>query len=205
MKKFLLVFLCVAGWLSLIGHVIIKFTYTDVSVSETTFQIASFFTFWTNLLIAVYCTLQLTQKKGSGIFSQVETLTALTVFIFIVGLVFHLLLRGVFDMSGLKWVISEVHHTIVPVGMLILWFLSDDKKRGKFQKLLLWLIYPLLYVGYVLLWGSYSQFYPYPFLHVADLGWSRVLLNSAGLLVLMMGLFLLFHYMGKKIKFAWLK
>ncbi|MFZ5976285.1 MULTISPECIES: Pr6Pr family membrane protein [unclassified Hydrotalea] len=33
-----------------------------------------------------------------------------------------------------------------------------------------WLIYPLLYLVYILIRGSFSGFYPYPFVNVLQIG-----------------------------------
>ena len=39
-------------------------------------------------------------------------------------------------------------------------------------------VWPLLWFGYTLVHGSITDWYPYPFVDVADLGYGRVLLNA---------------------------
>ena len=48
---------------------------------------------------------------------------------------------------------------------------------------LLWVIYPLFYLGFVLVRGKLTGFYPYPFIDAKTLGYAGVAANTAGLLV----------------------
>jgi hypothetical protein len=41
-----------------------------------------------------------------------------------------------------------------------------------------WLWYPLIYCFYTLIRGSFADFYPYPFMDVLKLGYSKVVVNS---------------------------
>jgi hypothetical protein len=65
------------------------------------------------------------------------------------------------------------------------------------RQCLLWLIYPLGYLCITLWRGSTSDFYPYPFINVGELGYPHVLLN-ASLLVLafvtLMGVFIALNH-----------
>ena len=44
-----------------------------------------------------------------------------------------------------------------------------------------WLLYPLVYIIFVLTRGSYSGFYPYPFIDLTKLSILQVFTNSAGI------------------------
>ena len=46
-----------------------------------------------------------------------------------------------------------------------------------------WLLYPLIYVIFVLTRGSFSGFYPYPFIDLSKLSILQVFINSAGIAV----------------------
>jgi hypothetical protein len=48
---------------------------------------------------------------------------------------------------------------------------------------LAWCIYPLIYIAYALARGALLGSYPYHFIDVTSLGYSHVLLNSLGLLL----------------------
>jgi hypothetical protein len=43
---------------------------------------------------------------------------------------------------------------------------------------LLWMIYPLGYLALTMLRGALSDFYPYPFIDVVELGYQRALINA---------------------------
>jgi hypothetical protein len=53
---------------------------------------------------------------------------------------------------------------------------------------LVWLAYPLVYLGYTLVRGQIANWYPYPFVDVAHLGYGGVLARSAALLLVGIGL-----------------
>ena len=44
-----------------------------------------------------------------------------------------------------------------------------------------WMAFPLVYGGYTLVHGTWSGWYPYPFMAVDQLGYPQVLANVAGM------------------------
>lgn len=60
---------------------------------------------------------------------------------------------------------------------------------------LLW--YPLIYLGFILLRGHFSGFYPYPFVDVTQLGYPSVLVHCIGMTVLFVAISLLFIFIGR--------
>jgi len=72
------------------------------------------------------------------------------------------------------------------------------KKTIELKSLLKWLLYPIVYIALVLIRGSFSSFYPYPFLDVQTLGIGKVLTNSLFLLIVMVIFLVLFYFIGKK-------
>lgn len=51
-----------------------------------------------------------------------------------------------------------------------------------------WLGYPLVYAAYSLIHGAVTGFYPYPFINVSNLGYDKVLINMAVLVLVFLGL-----------------
>jgi len=74
-------------------------------------------------------------------------------------------------------------HYLMPLGYLVFWLTCVRKAGLRWYDPLLWLIYPLFYLGLVLVRGKMSGFYPYPFLDAKTLGYAGVAANTAGLLV----------------------
>ncbi|MCJ7935495.1 MAG: Pr6Pr family membrane protein [Chryseobacterium sp.] len=160
---------------------------SGVSFWETTIRFFSFFTILTNLIIALYFTFNIIENNSSQ-FARSGTLTAITVYILIVGLVYQIVLRQTWNPVGLQKVTDELLHSIIPLFVIIYWYLYENKKGLHYRMILSWAVYPLLYLIYILIRGSFSGFYPYPFMNVAELGWAKVLANAFLILIFFIGL-----------------
>lgn len=201
MKRVILFLLAIIGWITLVVRIYIKITTSGLPFLESLLQFFSFFTVLTNLLVTIYCTVQLlstNRQNRTNLFLRPETLTALTVFILMVGIVYHLVLKSLWNPEGLLMVTDEIYHTFAPLGTLALWIFSTNNKSGNLKNLFSWLLYPTLYLSFVVISGSFSNFYPYPFINVAELGIGKVMVNSLYLLIVVSLLFLIFYFIKKK-------
>ena len=202
MKRVILYLLAIIGWITLAYRIYFKITTSGLSFLESMVEFFSFFTVLTNLLVTIYCTVQLlsiNRQNRTNLFLRPETLTALTVFILLVGIVYHLILKSLWKPEGLLMITDEIYHTFAPLGTLALWIFSTNSKLGNLKYLFSWLLYPTLYLSFVLIRGSFSNFYPYPFINVAELGIGKVMENSLYLLMLMSLLFLVFFFIENKL------
>ena len=101
----------------------------------------------------------------------------------LVGVVFAVLLRDV-DLGPLLPWVNIVHHYIMPVAVVLDWLYQPPRTQLVVKQILLWQIFPLLYLAYVLIRGSVVSWYPYPFLDPAKMGgYGRVALYSLGIFV----------------------
>jgi hypothetical protein len=198
MKNKISILLAVIAWLTVITQYYLMIENRVASIPETTIRFFSFFTILTNSLVALYFTLFL--KKDKSVFSKPGTLTAVTVYITIVGLVYQILLRHVWQPTGIQKIVDELLHTVIPICVILFWYLYEEKSKVSFSQIPRWLIYPLLYLCYVLIRGHFSGFYPYPFVDVNNLGFTKVLINSAGLVAVFIGISALFIRVGKSLK-----
>ena len=108
------------GWFALIAQFYLIIVNRTVSIPETIIRYFSFFTILMNLLVAVCFTSFLNKKqKSSAFFSKITTLTAITVYILIVGIVYNVILRFLWKPEGLQKVIDELLHTVIPILCLI--------------------------------------------------------------------------------------
>jgi hypothetical protein len=73
-----------------------------------------------------------------------------------------------------------VFHYIVPIMMVLGWLLFGPRPRITGGLILRALIWPVLYLGYALVVGAVSGWYPYPFLDVTTHGYGRVIVNAIG-------------------------
>ena len=87
----------------------------------------------------------------------------------VVGIVFAALLRNVDLGSLLPWV-NFVLHYVMPCVVVVDWLLQAPANRLGTRQLLLVQVFPMFYLVYVLVRGSSTGWYPYPFLNPANVG-----------------------------------
>lgn len=156
-----------------------------MTIAEALLQFFSYFTILTNILVGLTYTLTLvaTQSSVSQFFQKVSVRSAVTLYIVIVGLVYNLVLRNVWHPEGWMKVGNELLHSVNPLLFLVFWLICVPKGKLNWTNIFYWLVYPILYLPFVLIKGAFTGNYPYPFIHVGELGYMQVLLNSLILLV----------------------
>jgi uncharacterized membrane protein YeaQ/YmgE (transglycosylase-associated protein family) len=200
MKKLFSMLLALTAWFAVITQYELMVENRAASVTETTIRFFSFFTILTNTLVAIYMTYQ----AGRSAFSKIRmpdkagTLTAITVYITIVGLVYQLIFQT-WHPQGLQKVVDELLHSVIPALVVVYWFLFEKKKAISYSAISYWIIYPVCYLIYILARGAFSSFYPYPFVDVSHIGMQQTLINSAVLLLVFVGTSALFIFIGKRI------
>lgn len=177
MKGIFSFIIALIGWFAVISQFWLMMTNRTADISETIVRFFSFFTILTNLLVAIYFSIDVisSHKKRSG------SLTAITTYIFIVGLIYQLILRSTWHPEGFQKVVDELLHSVNPLLVLIFWYQYENKKGLSYTFIPKWLTYPLLYLIYVLIRGHFSHFYPYPFINVNEIGMQQVLMNAVGI------------------------
>jgi len=165
------------------------------SLAERFNNLLSYFTIWTNFMIAATLTVvlaapgsRLARRLGSAQF-----LTGVAVAISLVSLAYELLLRGLWKPLGWYWVADTLFHDVVPAAFVMLWLVFVPKGGLGLRHLPAWLVYPTVYFGYVLLRGTITGRYPYPFMDVNSIGYGHTVVNALGLLLVVIvlgGLFL---------------
>lgn len=93
--------------------------------------------------------------------------------------------------------LDELLHSVIPLLVILFWKAFEVKSAVRFKQILLWLICPLVYLVFILVRGHFAHFYPYPFVDVDELGLSKVLVNSIGLVLVFVVLSFLFIGIGK--------
>lgn len=191
----------ILGWFAILTQFVLIIQNRQADVLETIFRFFSFFTILTNSLVALYFTAQVLGKSRFPwkLFYKDGTITALTAFIFIVGLVYQVVLRPLWTPTGLQWLVDELLHSVIPVLMLGYWYARVKASDLQASILAKWILYPLGYAALILLRGHFSGFYPYPFLNVQEIGYIQTTINIgwiALLAITILGVLILF---GKKI------
>lgn len=199
----LMIFIAIVAWLALALqlYISIKNTGTNgLTPWVATWNFFSYFTVWTNLMIALCLSFILWSPASSPgrFFSKPTTLAAIALYIFIVGLTYNTILRFIWEPTGLQQWVDEALHVVVPILFVLFWLLFVNKGTLKWSHPFRWLLYPAIYLVYALLRGAYSGFHAYPFINSAELGYGRVLLNSGGLMLVFIAIGLLFVTTDRK-------
>lgn len=162
-------------------------------------RMSSYLTNLTVLVSAICFSCVATRARSAPgrFFRKPPVVTAVVVYMVFVGLAYNLLLRYLWTPSGYRALLNETLHTVVPLLAALYWLLFVPRFHLRLRHCLLWLVYPLSYL-FVTLWrGSATDFYPYYFINVAELGYRQVLFNAT-LLVLgfltLMALFLAINH-----------
>jgi len=198
LQRLVLILLCCCGWFAVITQLVLLLQTTDEPLTEALTRFISYFTIETNLLLAIaFSFLLLAPRSTPGSFFSKGTIqTALTVYIFMVGLIYNTILRFLWSPTGLQQVVDELLHSVIPILAIIYWVLFTPKDELHWKKCFAWLIYPLLYIGFVLLRGENSGFYPYPFIDTRKLGLNKVFVNALGIAFLFLLTALAFVYIA---------
>lgn len=186
------------GWFAIITQFILTLQNRQANIPETIIRFFSYFTILTNIMVALFFTDRIfsSSAKQFGIFSKKGILTALTTFILIVGLVYQIVLRGMWEPKGMQFIVDELLHTVIPLYVLGYWIVFSTKGKINFRDAGIWLLYPVVYLLFVLARGSFSNYYPYPFLNIPEIGIEKVLFNSV--LIVLLILFVMSILVGIK-------
>jgi len=144
----------------------------------------SFFTVLTNTLVAVVLSFELTHRDSAARrwFLGPAVCSGIAVSIALVGLAYSLLLRHLWQPEGWQFIADELLHDVMPVLFIGYWWFCVPKGSLRLRHIGLWMLYPLVYFGYILLRGNLLAAYPYPFIDVATLGYPQVLINAGEIL-----------------------
>lgn len=196
-KKIVMWTIAIIAWFALFAqfYLILQSTrQTGFSTFKTIVNFFSYFTILSNLLVAVCLTSSLlspTSKSGS-FFSKAKVQSAIALYIFIVGLVYNLVLRGIFTVTGLDWVVDNLLHVVVPVLFVLYWFIYTARGVLQWKNIFPWLFFPVFYLIYSLIRGTVTGWYAYPFIHAANLGYRKVVINCFFVAFAFFGVGLLF-------------
>lgn len=178
---------------------------TAAGIAGAIDRFVSFFTIVTNLLVAVAVTAWAWTpgEPETASARRPRVATALAAYISIVGLIYSLLLRNLWQPTGLQKIADVLLHDAVPIAYVVYWLAFVPKGRLAWRDVLPWLLYPLGYALYSGVRGALVGSYPYPFIDIGALGYPRVLLNVALLTLLFCGVGLAFiaidRTMGRRV------
>lgn len=143
---------------------------------ERGLNVFAFFTIQSNIRIAVASFLLAARTERRSMGFAVLRMTGL-VAITITGIVYHVALRGLFELDTWGLAADQLLHTVVPVMAVAGWVLFGPRKLVSTRIALLSLIFPVAWLAFTLVRGMFVPFYPYPFIDVTVLGYAKAILN----------------------------
>jgi hypothetical protein len=147
-----------------------------------------YFTVLTNILVAVVLAASLYRRASGTMLVRPRTMAAAALYIAVVGIVYALLLRDLWEPTGLQLVADIGLHEVVPILFMVFWLAFVPKGTLRWTDPIWWLIYPIVYFIYALLRGAWFGRYPYPFIDVNLHGYAGTLSNAVLLLAVFFGL-----------------
>jgi hypothetical protein len=171
--------LCAAlGWFAIVTQYWLN--TSQLGFIEGSILYFGFFSLLGNILVACAFTAPfLPGAQAARFFMRPGVRTAIAVYILVIAVIFYLLLRKLYQPTGLGGVLNDLMHYVMPALYLLDWAFFLEKQRLSFRQIPAWLVFPLAYAGVTLLHGAYSGYYPYPFLDAGKYGYRQISINIA--------------------------
>jgi hypothetical protein len=153
----------------------------------------SFFTVQSNLLVAVTSALLARDLHRSSTAFWVLRIVAVLC-IAVTGVVFHLALADLQELTGWDLLADTLLHTVSPLMAVAGWLLFGPRGQLDARVVRLAVLPPVAWLAYALVRGAFVQdrfgndYYAYPFMNVQVHGYAVALLRCAVVAVLFLGL-----------------
>ncbi len=185
------------GWFAVALQLYLIIVNNSFSAAEALARFFTFFTILTNILVALSLTMILI-GPDNFIFTRPGSQPAIAAYITVVGIVYNIILRSLWAPQGWQLIVNELLHSVIPVYFIVYWLIFSPKSAGlQWKNILGWLVFPIAYLALIMIRGALSDWYPYPFVDVLALGYAKVLINSAGMVVFLLLVSAVFIALGR--------
>lgn len=149
--------------------------------ASITYALLRYFTILTNGVLAIV----LLGAALRGYWKSFDLFTGATVWIFLVGIIYHFMLSHIHDAGGAaSQTTNYIHHYLVPAGAVLLWLFARPREHIDRRAPFIWLVFPLLYTAYIIFRAEgLGDIYPYPFSDPTKVGWPSFIQAQCVLLV----------------------
>jgi len=122
--------------------------------------------------------------------------------ILITGLVFAIVLAPQLHLTGGALVATIGFHYVSPVMALLGWLLFGPRPRIGWRTVVFAFVWPVLWLVYIFVQGTFTDWYPYPFLDVTDIGFGAAMRNAVLVVVLGVVFAAGFRFLDRKLAVA---
>ena len=176
-------------------------TEGDPGVIARLVRLFSYFTIQSNLLVLGYALMMTFRPDADRWRARVLRLDAL-LGIVVTGVVYDSVLAPLVHPTGLALWLTIAFHYFSPWFTLLGWLLLGPRPRMDDRTVYRAFVWPLLWIGYTFAHGAVSDWYPYPFLDVTEIGYARSLRNTVVILLAAVVLALAFAWLDRRLP-AW--
>ena len=137
------------------------------------FNVFKSFTMQSNLIVTVWFTLAILWHNKPESLGKITGILkgASTVYITITLVFFAILLAPFYQPTGWAAFSNLILHYVTPIAFIIDWILTENKKRYTWKYLPYWIfIYPVCYLAFVFIHGTFTGSYIYYFFDINALG-----------------------------------
>lgn len=142
---------------------------------------ASYFTIWSNVVVAVAMTLLARQPLRATALVRTLRLDSVLM-ITITAIVYAVLLAPTAVVVGWSRLTDPILHQVTPAVTVLVWLVFGPRGWISWRTVLAALLLPLAWIGWMLVRGAVVGAYPYDFANVAELGLAPVAGTLAGIL-----------------------
>ena len=130
------------------------------------------FTMQTNLFVTIWLTLAILWHNKPEMLQKITgpLKGAFTLYITITFIFFAVLLAPFYHPTGFAAISNLVLHYITPIAFIVDWILTETKLRYKWNYIFYWIIYPIGYLVFAFIHGTFTGNYLYFFLDISALG-----------------------------------
>lgn len=185
------------GWATVLTQFYLFLEARTTPVGEMLIRFFSYFTMLSNIAVSCCFSGYFIKGRWQRFFTSPQTLTAVTVYILVVGIVYNAVLRSLWHPEGMQKIVDEILHSINPLLFLLFWIGYVPKQQIQWKDCFRYILFPLAYTLFIALRGAASGFYPYPFVNVTELGYPKVLINGAVIMTVFLGLSLVLTGIAK--------
>lgn len=192
-NKYYRLLVVIVGWFGLVGSWYFKIVSTPQgeSVGLEILDSLSHYTIQSNVIVVSWFTYTLFKalRKGNNSTANTKYKTGIMIIISLTFIIYATLLQGLWEPQSMNAVLAYITHYITPIAIIVDWiyceFTSTSSVKLSIKDILKWLIYPLCYAVYAVIYGYFSGRYMYPFLNAPVIGYPVVFLSVAGLAVIL--------------------
>jgi len=139
-----------------------------------------YFTLQSNIIVGVTTLLLALRLDRTSTLFRVFRLDGL-IMIVVTGTVYHTMLSGLLELHGWSSVGNQLVHTVVPIMAVLGWLVVGPRGAISWRAVGLSVVYPIAWVVFTMTRGALTDWYPYPFLDVGEIGVLRVSLYLLGI------------------------